>query len=413
MPVDDADSPAERGSVEPDYRIDDRRADTAAPVVPHRGQHRVTTGRTARPLVTTPSRLLPHDVRRAEGNRLARQPGLAVMGGLLFVLPLAVVLAYGVGGAEGSVRVLSPLTTFALPVVALIAFWWEDWPGTRLRSDWTGWVDTVLVLIGAIILTMAGQAVTARLDLVGIFDPGAGPEHSATFPATLPLAGAGFVMMLQLTLACERWPFRRFNRTLSGLLALVVSAVVAVVSTWTVVAVTEPVAGASVRPGLMGGADFGAMIVTIAVWQTVVFVVLRGWPLNLIEARVPRLLANNATVIAGGLLTYWVLSSGSGLEAETINSVCGCVIAGGLLVGMLFEGWPPWARRWGTLALVAVVSAALFALLTGIADMLSWQRATPSDWVSYTTLNAVGLAVLLHVGIGRRWPFHRIPEERK
>jgi hypothetical protein len=412
MPVDDADSPAERGSVAPVYGIDDRRADTAAAVASHRWQHRVTTGRTARPLVTTPPRLLPHHVRRAEGNRLARQPGLAVMGGLLFVLPFAVALAYGVGGAEGSVRVLSPLTTFALPVVALIAFWWEDWPGTRLRSDWTGWADTALVLIGAMILTMAGQAVTARLDLVGIFDPRAGPDHAATFPATMPLAGAGFVMMLQLTLACERWPLRRFNRTLSGLLALAISAVVAVVSTWTVVAVTEPVAGARVRPGLMDGADFGALIVTIAVWQTVFFVVLRGWPLNRIESRVPRLLANNATVVACGLLTYWVLSA-SGLPAETINSVCGCVIAGGLLVGMLFEGWPPWARHWGTLALVAVVSAALFALLTGIANMLSWQRATPSDWVAYTTLNAIGLAVLLHVGIGRRWPFHRIPDERK
>ena len=41
-------------------------------------------------------------------------------------------------------------------------------------------------------LTMAGQAVSARLDLVGIFDPGAGPEHAATFPATMPLAGAAF-----------------------------------------------------------------------------------------------------------------------------------------------------------------------------------------------------------------------------
>jgi hypothetical protein len=78
----------------------------------------------------------------------------------------------------------------------------------------------------------------------------------------------------------------------------------------------------------MDGADFVGLIVTIAVWPTVV--VLRGWPLNRIESRVPRLLANNSATVAGGLLTYWALSA-SGLPAETINSVCGCVIVGGPL----------------------------------------------------------------------------------
>jgi hypothetical protein len=76
----------------------------------------------------------------------------------------------------------------------------------------------------------------------------------------------------------------------------------------------------------------GGLILTIAVWPTVFLEVLRGWPLNRIESGVPRLLANNATVVAGGLLTSWALSA-SGLTAETINSVCGCVIAGGLLGG--------------------------------------------------------------------------------
>ena len=48
------------------------------------------------------------------------------------------------------------------------------------------------------------QAAPARLDLAGIFDPGAGPRHAATFPVTMPLAGAVFVAVLQLTLACKR-----------------------------------------------------------------------------------------------------------------------------------------------------------------------------------------------------------------
>ncbi len=40
---------------------------------------------------------------------------------------------------------LGPLVTFALPAVAMIAFWWEDWPGSRLRPGWSGCVDTVLI----------------------------------------------------------------------------------------------------------------------------------------------------------------------------------------------------------------------------------------------------------------------------
>jgi hypothetical protein len=333
------------------------------------------------------------------------------MGGLLFVLPFVIPLAYGVGGAEGSAVVLGPLITFALPVVAVIAFWWEDWPGTRLRSAFSGWADTVLVIIGAILLTIIGQAATARLDLVGIFDPGAGPQHASTFPTTMPLAGAAFVVMLQLTLACERWPLRRLDRTVSGLLALVVAWAVALAMTWTLVEVNNPVGGARMHPGLMNGGEFGALIVIIGVWQTALFVVLRGWPLNLIESRTRRLLANNVVVIAGGLLTYWALSMA--VPAGTISAAGGCLIGGGLLVGMLFEGWPRSAGPWGTLALMAVVSAALFALLTGIADTLSWDRATGPDWVAHAALNAIGLPVILHVGIGRRWPFHASEEERE
>jgi hypothetical protein len=333
------------------------------------------------------------------------------MGGLLFVLPFVVPLAFGVGGAEGSAVVLGPLITFALPVVAVIAFWWEDWPGTRLRSAFAGWADTVLVIIGAIVLTIVGQAATARLDPVGIFDPWAGPQHAATFPITMPLAGAAFVAMLQLTLACERWPLRRLDKTVSGLLALVIAWAVALALTWTVVEVTHPVGGARLHPGLMEGSEFGALILTVSVWQTVLFVVLRGWPLNLIESRPRRLLVNNAVVIAGGLLTYWALSTA--VPAGTISAACGCVIAGGLLVGMLFEGWPRGAGPWGTLALLAVVSAALYVLLTGVADTLSWERTTAPEWVSHAALNAIGLPVILHVGIGRRWPFHAIEEERE
>jgi hypothetical protein len=361
-----------------------------------------------RPLITTPRHLQPGDVRQAEAARLARQPGLGLTGGLLFVVPFTVLFAFGAGGANGSVLVLAPLTTFALPVVAVIAFWWDDWPGTRLQRAWAGWADTVLVAIGAVVLTMAGQAATARLDLAGIFAPGAGPRHAATFPATMPLAGAAFVAVLQLTLACERWPLTRFSRTWSGVFALVIAWAMGLLLAWTVVTVTDPAGSARTHSGLMKGSDFGALMVITGMWQTVLFVVLHGWPLNAIRSRGLRLLANNAAVIGGALGTYWLLSAALGLAADLISAACGCVIAGGLLVGMLFDGWPRRAGRFGTLALVAVAAAVLFSVLTALAGTVSWHRATAADWVSYVGLNAIGLPVILHVGIGRRWPFRSV-----
>lgn len=41
--------------------------------------------------------------------------------------------------------VIGPLVTFALPLIAMVAFWWNDWPGTRLRAEWSGWADTALL----------------------------------------------------------------------------------------------------------------------------------------------------------------------------------------------------------------------------------------------------------------------------
>ena len=52
------------------------------------------------------------------------------------------------GGPERSLLVLGPMSTFALPVIAMIALRWEDWPGTIVQPPLTGLVDTVLVAVG-------------------------------------------------------------------------------------------------------------------------------------------------------------------------------------------------------------------------------------------------------------------------
>jgi hypothetical protein len=89
-----------------------------------------------------------------------------------------------------------------------------------------------------------------------------------------------------------------------------------------------------------------------------------------------------------------------------------------LIVAMLFEGWPatrlpPGPARAVTLALAALVALALNRALTGYADGVAWIRATPNDWVTTAALSFIGAGIILHVGIGLRWPFaHRVTAPR-
>ena len=54
---------------------------------------------------------------------------------------------------------------------------------------------------------------------------------------------------------------------------------------------------------------------------------------------------------------------------------------------------------------MAVTSAVLYAGLQAIADAATWTRAVPEEWTGHAALNAIGAGVILHVAIGRRWPF--------
>jgi hypothetical protein len=316
-----------------------------------------------------------------------------------------VVLGVGWGGPERSLFVLGPMSTFALPVIAMTAFWWEDWPGTMLRPPLTGIVDTLLVAVGGIVLTIAGQAVIARVDLRGVFDPTAGAGHAPTFPGTMPLAGAIFVAMLELTLVSEGWPLRRFNRFAGGIAALAVARGIAIVLYETLVAGDGPV-----PPG-----EFGAVIVCMAVLQVAFYVVLRGWPFCALGSRARRLVSANLAVIAGGFVVYLALARVADLQPATISAVAGSAVAAGLVVGMLFEGWLEWVlpsarARLAKATGVAIITALLYVGLRAYAQAVGWTHAEPEEWIAYAGLNAIGVGVLLHVAIGHRWPFAS-PEE--
>src|ERR1044072_6378157 len=103
------------------------------------------------------------------GEVVARgQPRRAPLG-VWLVLPVAVLLAVAAGGPEDSFRVVGPIVLYSLTPLLMIAFWWEDWPGTRLGPNWAGWADTALIAAAAIVLTGVAQAIAGGLDLRGMF----------------------------------------------------------------------------------------------------------------------------------------------------------------------------------------------------------------------------------------------------
>jgi hypothetical protein len=286
----------------------------------------------------------------------ARQPGLGTAG-LLLVVPVAWLLGFAFG-LETSLRVLGPLVTFALPAIVMVAFWWDNWPGTRLRASWSGWADTVLIAVLAVALTGLGQAIAG----------------TPTFPVTMPLAGAVFVVMLQLTFACEGWP-------LLGSLPPVPAGIAALAASWLVA-----LALWRALP------DLGAVPVLVGAWQVLIYVAWRGWPFSGIGRRAVRLPVANAAVLAAGVLTFAVVR---GAGDARITAVAGSFVAAVLLVSMLFEDW---LGRAATLAAVLALGAALVLGLEAYSG-------GDDEWVAHATLNAIGVAVILHVAIGRRWPF--------
>jgi hypothetical protein len=232
----------------------------------------------------------------------------------------------------------------------------------------------------------------------------------------MALAGATFTAMVQLSLVCERWPLGRLGRFWSGIAALVLSWLIGAGAYFLFVDISYlPVAerlAAGLRDpgGPVARADFGAALIAVGVWQAVLFIALRGWPVTTIARRSRRLLAGNTLVIGLGAGTYAVIRDAAGLSPGTIGAVCGCVIGAVLVVAMLFEGWPatflrPAAGRALTLALTAVVALVLYRALAAYADGVRWIRAAPDDWIASASLSFAGAGIILHVGVGLRWPF--------
>ncbi|MGK3206293.1 hypothetical protein [Amycolatopsis sp. MEPSY49] len=320
-----------------------------------------------RPAVCRPDALSPEAL--AGARRAQPRRGLL---GLVFVLPVAALLAAGAGGPVRSLEVLGPPVTFALPIVAMIAFWWEDWPGTLLRGGWPGLSDTALVAAGGAALTLLGRAVTGT--------------------AAVPLAAGIFTLMLQVTLVGEGWPVRGRGVRWPGVAALAVC--------W--------IAGWVLYRGLVGtglvpGEDYGAWFAVLGAAQMVWYVALRGWPFARIRRRAVRLATAHAAVVACAWAGYLAL------PGDWTAPVAGAVIASVLVVAMLFEAWPgirltPVPGRGTVLVVVTLLTAALGWLVPLVARGAGVPDRLVAAWTTHTTLNALSLAVILHVAVWRRWP---------
>jgi hypothetical protein len=117
-------------------------------------------------------------------------------------------------------------------------------------------------------------------------------------------------------------------------------------------------------------------------------------------------------VIGLGTLTYLALRNLAQWAPDAIGAACGCLISAVLVVAMLLDNWPSTLLRPATgralnLALIALVALALNRALAAYADSVHWTRATPDDWITTAALSFAGAGIILHTGIGLRWPFNR------
>jgi uncharacterized protein with FMN-binding domain len=340
-----------------------------------------------------------------------RQPQLG-LAGLVLVVPIAAVLALGAGGVERSVLVLGPVVAFALAPVAMVGFWWDNWPGTALRQRaWSGWVDTAFVAAMAVLSTLAAQAIVGRLDPGALFqvEPGAG--HTPTYPAVLPLAATAFAAMIQLTLVNERWPLRRLPPIPAGLAALALSWAAAILVYLFAVRVKPPPGLAvTARSGPIAAEELGALLTVISAAQVAFYLVWRGWPFVRIQPRWLRLTTANVVTIGVGLLGYVVARNTGSVEPAQIEAVAGTVVAAGIVVGVLLEGSvrphvSAATDRVLSVAAVALLAAGLYLAASAYARGRAWVHVTPEQVITHLTLSALSVSVILHVAIGRRWPF--------
>jgi hypothetical protein len=219
----------------------------------------------------------------------------------------------------------------------------------------------------------------------------------------MALAGTALSAMLQLTFVTEGWPLRgrrHLSRIWAGLIAFVIAWAAALIA-WALVVSPGPIGDVSLQ-------TFGMWLIVLGAWQVVFFAVLQGKPFSLIKRRATRLITANVGIVVVTEATYALLR-GLNVDNSVIGALGGVVVGAGLVIAVLFDGWPG-TKLTGVradivlLVTLAALAAALYAVLFGFATALDLNHVSVTGWITLASLNWVGMVVLLHVAVWRRWP---------
>lgn len=367
----------------------------------------------------------PADAEAALDTALAQQPaepGLpqpwSGLIGLALVLAVAALLGLGLG-AQRSLEVIGPLSTFCLPVLAVAALWWNGWPAAKASRPVAGLTVTALIVGVGLLLTAVGQFVVGSPAFGHLLGTASETPkgHLVTFPWTVPLAAFVFATTLQLTFVCRKWPFASLKPVSAGLAALGTSWLVGIagyflLANWDFVPAPARAAIGLRNPGgPVNALDLIAILLCIVVWQMVVFFLLEGYPLSKINSTAGYLVAANATTIGLGVLTWIALHNGLDRTVPQVSAFAGVVVAGTLVVGLLFEAWPvraianDGARRLALLGAAGVVAVIAGFGLRAISVAAESAWTDPAQlWVAVAALNFVSAVIILHAVVWRRWP---------
>ncbi len=353
------------------------------------------------------------------GQPLIGLAGVVWVGGVFALLGL-------LPGAQTAVQTVGPVTTFMLPVLILIAVWWQGWPGNGSSRLLGGIINTVVLGVLAIVLMMIAQVIVGKGDLHGLFIQAIPPNltkgHFTSFPWLVPLAALIFVTMLQLTFVNERLPLAALGRA-GGVVALVISWGVGLLAyylftQWNFL-LPPPPAGPAIQH-LIGLHNPGGPItgvnplhivdwaVCLAMWQAILFILLRGMPFVGIRGTVPRLLVQNILTLAVAWGTYFLFKDVFDWSIERIAAVCGTAIGGIFVATMLTEGWVARFGGPGAVVLAAVaVTLGLFFGLRGLGNLVDahWKVVPVELWVGLAGLNWIAAIIIAHYALWRRWPF--------
>lgn len=347
--------------------------------------------------------------------------GQPVSGAIGLALVAAVALLAGVApGPQGVLERVGPYALFCLPVLTVVALWWDGWPLARRGAAVAGAAGTALILGVGLLATVVGQALVGDADTSHLFGNSTETPpplaHMTTFPWTVPLAGIVFVVLLQITFVCRKWPFAKLPAPDAGLAAFAASWALGLgiygLANWD--AVPGPLAallGLNNPGGPVDALDLVAFGLCLAVWQLTFFFLLEGWPVGRLHNQAAYLVVANALTLGGGYLTWLMLDRGFGLAPAEIGAIAGAAVAGLVVTGLLFEGWPARLLRGANAVRAALLGvAALWSLaigygLYGLGNAAEdWTREPVQLWTTIMGLTFVGAVVILHVVVWRRWP---------